>query len=134
MKPGKHAVYLEWKSPDHGACYSELTPFETVAGEDQELLLELVAAKTVRGRLGPEVPRPVEDGEVSIGVQFREPESQGALLVRRGAPSRPTGRSSWRASARRRADRRHLQGLRGGAGREVEGVRRALGASRARPA
>jgi hypothetical protein len=86
MKPGKHAVYLEWKSPDHGVCYSELTAFETVAGEDQELLLELVAAKTLRGHLGPEVPRPVVDGEVSVGVQFRGPESQGAILVRRGAP------------------------------------------------
>lgn len=86
MKPGRHAVYLEWKSPEHGACYSELTPFETVAGEDQELLLELVAAKTLRGHLSAEVPRPVVEGEVSVGVQFRGPENGGAILVRRGAP------------------------------------------------
>jgi hypothetical protein len=69
MKPGAHVVLLEWASADHGTCFSDLTPFETVAGEDQELLLELHPAKTLRGQLGPEVPRPVIDGEVSVGVQ-----------------------------------------------------------------
>ncbi len=69
MKPGAHVVLLEWTSPEHGACFSDLTSFETVAGEDQELLLELHPSKTLRGRLGPEVPRPVVDGEVSVGVQ-----------------------------------------------------------------
>ena len=70
MKPGRHVVLLSWRSTEHGPCFSDLTPFETVAGEDQELFLELHPARTLRGRLGPEVPRPVVDGEVSVGVQL----------------------------------------------------------------
>ena len=81
MKPGHHVVMLVWQSPDHGVCFSDLTLFETVAGEDQELFLELHPAKTLHGRLGPEVPRPVVDGEVSVGVQMASGgESRGSIL------------------------------------------------------
>jgi hypothetical protein len=92
MKPGHHVVFLEWRSPEHGTCFSDLTPFETVAGEDQELLLELRPGKTLKGRLGPEVPRPVVDGEVSVGIGLGPQGENGrSLLHRRGAPVQPDG-------------------------------------------
>jgi hypothetical protein len=101
MKPGNHVVLLAWRSEKHGLCYSDLVPFETVAGEDKELFLELHPARTLVGRFGPEVPRPVLDGEVSVGVQLQSKGPGGALIVVHGAlvqsdgtfevPDLPTG-------------------------------------------
>jgi hypothetical protein len=69
LLPGKHLIWLEHESPEHGPCYSEITEFDLREGETRELDLELFVAVTLEGEFDSTAPRPIVDGHVLLSIQ-----------------------------------------------------------------
>jgi len=89
VHPGTHVVYLQWQSKELGTFFSDITEFTLVQGEDLDLLLELRPAQHLVGKIGDEVPRPVVDAEVSIGIQGGA--GRASVLHRRSIAVQPDG-------------------------------------------
>lgn len=85
LAPGPHVLSLSWKSSEGVSHYSRVEAFELRADEQLELALELLPGSVLEGSLDETVPRPVEDGEAVISVDF-------------GAPSGPTSMRTWKTS------------------------------------
>lgn len=68
IPPGAHGIYLSHRDAGGRRWYSDVVPFELGAGEQQELALELHAARRMVGRLDERVPRPVHDGQVELNL------------------------------------------------------------------
>lgn len=76
---GKHAIRLTTERD--GVRYSSRGfDFALVEEEQKELHLQLLPPRSVRGRLGPNVPRPVVNGEVRVAVQHSGDDWSAALF------------------------------------------------------
>jgi hypothetical protein len=87
---GEHALRISHRR--EGVTWaSRGVDFELVAGEQEELHLQLLPPRRLTGRLGDEVPRPVVDGRLRVGVQHVGAGWQSKLLETHDAEIAPDG-------------------------------------------
>ncbi len=68
LQAGPHVLFLEHVDAGGQRWFSRLVDLELAAGEQRELHVELLPARTIRGRLDPAVPRPVTNGRVTTAL------------------------------------------------------------------
>jgi hypothetical protein len=81
IKPGEHALYLDWVSPEGRRHASRVVEFTLAEGEQREMALELLPPVTLHGRLDDAVPRPVIHGEVQLNAVFGKQGATAGLRL-----------------------------------------------------
>ena len=91
VAPGLHAAVLTHVAEDGARYTSGFKVFDLFGGERKELALELVAARTIEGRLSFDVPRPVASGRVVVAQQVGRSRDVPRLFLRHEAAIEPDG-------------------------------------------
>ena len=73
LAAGHHVLFLEHVDREGNKWFSQLLEVDFASGEQRELHAELVPALRVEGTLDPSVPRPIENGRVSVAFHNARP-------------------------------------------------------------
>lgn len=85
LPPGRHALLLTHVAADGTPYSSALRGFDVFDTERSELALELTPSRTIEGRLSFDVPRPVAQGRVLVGLQTFGTRDQPRVFTARTA-------------------------------------------------
>jgi len=85
IPPGEHAIYLTYNR-DGETWASEVVDFTLAEEEQKELHLELLAPRSLRGELDPDVPRPIVAGEVELNLYHGNRRTEAVFLRTFRAP------------------------------------------------